>query len=121
MDRQELFAGHTRDRSESPLGYCAYQCSIAGNREPIDERCGTCQQCVEVCPPKAFTGKPFREEEPRDVRFAAHECKRYFARIKESIGLAVCGLCLYVCPFGRKDEANPKQKGGRPYLQMPGD
>lgn len=70
--------------------------------EPVEERCGNCQQCVDICPPRAFTGQPFREGEPRDVRFAAHKCREYFRRMEESTGLRTCGLCLYVCPHGRR-------------------
>ncbi len=69
--------------------------------EPMKERCGHCQQCVESCPPRAFTGQPFREEEPREVRFAAHKCQEYLAGMKEATGLRTCGLCLYICPYGR--------------------
>lgn len=70
--------------------------------EPMEEHCGGCQQCAEICPQSAFTGQPFREGEPRDVRFAAHRCKAYFNEMEEATGLPVCGLCLYVCPYGRK-------------------
>jgi epoxyqueuosine reductase QueG len=69
--------------------------------QPVDERCGTCQQCVEICPVGAFTGQPFRAGEPREVRYAAHKCEQYFAEMEETAGVAVCGLCLYVCPHGR--------------------
>jgi len=71
--------------------------------QPMDERCGDCVQCVEICPVQAFTGRPFREDEPREARYAASKCDRYFAKLKEqNAGLAVCGLCLYVCPYGRR-------------------
>ena len=70
--------------------------------ESMDERCGACQQCVEICPPKAFTGQPFRQEEYRDVRFIAQKCHAYLSEIRETTGYRVCGLCLYVCPYGRK-------------------
>ena len=65
--------------------------------------CGDCVECVEVCPVKAFTGRPFREQEPREARYDARRCERYFARMREKDAeLAVCGLCLYVCPYGRE-------------------
>lgn len=72
----------------------------AGQR--MDERCGTCQECVDTCPPRAFTGQPFRAGQPREVRFAAHKCRAYFDKMDETTGLSVCGLCLYICPYGRK-------------------
>ena len=70
---------------------------------PMEERCGDCTECVSLCPVKAFTGKPFRENEPREVRYDAGKCNRYFAKMEEKDPeLAVCGLCLYVCPYGRQ-------------------
>jgi epoxyqueuosine reductase len=73
--------------------------------EPMAEQCGSCQECVEICPVQAFTGQPFREEELREVRYDASKCDRYFGKMKEKNGdLAVCGLCLYVCPHGRSRE-----------------
>lgn len=71
--------------------------------EAIEERCGDCTECIEMCPVKAFTGRPFREGEPREKRFDAGKCDRYFANMREKDSeLAVCGLCLYVCPHGRQ-------------------
>jgi epoxyqueuosine reductase len=71
--------------------------------QPMEERCGACQQCVEICPVQAFTGRPFRLDEPRESRFDAGRCDRYFAGMKaKDPETAVCGLCLYVCPYGRR-------------------
>jgi epoxyqueuosine reductase QueG len=68
---------------------------------PTEPRCGTCQECVDICPPRAFTGQAFRIGEPREVRFAAHKCHAYFDELEKATGLPVCGLCLYICPNGR--------------------
>jgi epoxyqueuosine reductase len=74
---------------------------------PMEERCGVCQQCVEICPVQAFTGQPFRAQEPRESRFDAGRCDRYFAEMKAiDPEAAVCGLCLYVCPYGRRRSSN---------------
>ena len=70
--------------------------------EPMEEQCGTCEQCVEICPVKAFTGQPFRKNESREARYDASKCDRYFTRMEEQDELAVCGLCLYICPYGRQ-------------------
>jgi len=76
--------------------------------EPMEERCGNCSQCVEICPVQAFTGEAFRESEPREQRYDASKCSRYFAAMREKDAeLAVCGLCLYVCPYGK--QGNPER------------
>jgi epoxyqueuosine reductase len=69
----------------------------------LDERCGDCRECIDHCPVRAFTGKAFRAGEPRAVRFDAGKCDRYFGQMREKDAeTAVCGLCLYSCPFGRR-------------------
>jgi len=69
---------------------------------PMEPRCGECTACVDICPAQAFTGKMFREDEPREARFDAAACEAYFKEQENSRGVPVCGLCLYVCPYGRK-------------------
>jgi epoxyqueuosine reductase QueG len=67
-----------------------------------DERCGACRECVDICPVGAFTGQAFREEEPREARYDARACERYLEELERAAGPGVCGLCLYVCPHGRR-------------------
>ncbi len=72
--------------------------------EPMQERCADCNDCVEICPQAAFTGRAFRAEEPREERYDAGKCKSYFISMAESAGRrAACGLCLYVCPYGKPE------------------
>lgn len=68
---------------------------------PMDGNCGSCRECVDICPAGAFTGVPFREDEPRSVRYDARKCEEYHNSAANEIGLKVCGMCLYICPFGR--------------------
>jgi epoxyqueuosine reductase len=70
--------------------------------EPMDERCGKCRECVDICPVGAFTGRPFVADEPREMRYKARACREYFEELEAAGRLPACGLCLYVCPFGRK-------------------
>jgi epoxyqueuosine reductase QueG len=69
----------------------------------IENQCGDCRNCVEVCPPKAFTGVRFDSSEPRDVRFRAHQCRSYTQRRAQQLGEGICGLCVYICPHGLKN------------------
>ena len=71
-----------------------------GNK--MDERCGTCNECVKICPVQAFTGRNFDETEKRELRYDAKKCHDYFNEMKNNGQIPVCGLCLYVCPYGRK-------------------
>jgi epoxyqueuosine reductase QueG len=68
---------------------------------PLESRCGTCTACADICPVHAFTGRPFHEDEPREARFNAAACDRYFRDLEAGSGPVVCGLCLFVCPHGR--------------------
>jgi epoxyqueuosine reductase len=67
----------------------------------MEQRCGDCQQCVQVCPVQAFTGRPFITSEPREARFDARKCDDYFVEMERMGGIAVCGMCLYICPYGK--------------------
>jgi epoxyqueuosine reductase QueG len=71
---------------------------------PLPQRCGDCSECVDICPPKAFTGVPFNSSEPRDVRFRAHLCDEYMDRRKTRLGEGLCGLCVHICPHGKKKQ-----------------
>lgn len=70
--------------------------------EPMDERCGECTECVRICPVNAFTDRAFREDEPREARFDADRCVRYFSEMEENGDPSVCSLCLYICPYGNR-------------------
>ena len=68
----------------------------------IEQKCGSCRLCVEACPANAFSGEPFRMGEPRDTRFNVHLCDAYLNQIGYRQGDGACGMCLYVCPYGKK-------------------
>ena len=66
---------------------------------PMDEMCHDCDECVRGCPIHAFTGQAFDQPRPRNEIFAAEACYRYL-RQRETLHNA-CGMCVYICPFGR--------------------
>jgi epoxyqueuosine reductase len=74
---------------------------LAPTGSPMKSRCGKCTECVTACPVQAFTGRAFDENEPREARFDASACDRFFKEEEKRRGVAVCGLCLWACPFGR--------------------
>jgi epoxyqueuosine reductase QueG len=68
---------------------------------PMDENCCDCSVCVKACPAHAFTGQAFDQPRPRSEIFAAEACDRYLCE-RETFH-RVCGMCVYVCPFGKKN------------------
>jgi epoxyqueuosine reductase QueG len=70
--------------------------------QAMEARCGDCRECVDVCPVSAFTGRPFLENEPREARYDARRCAQYHLELEKKNGVGVCGMCLYVCPHGRR-------------------
>jgi epoxyqueuosine reductase QueG len=66
----------------------------------LEDRCGSCTKCVDICPVKAFTGRAYVAGEPREYRYDVFKCDRYISKLREKNEWAVCGMCVYICPFG---------------------
>lgn len=75
---------------------------LKATEEPMDQKCGECQECIKICPASAFTGRTFVESKPREARYNALKCQEYMKEMEKKTGRAVCGMCLYICPHGRK-------------------
>jgi epoxyqueuosine reductase QueG len=73
---------------------------------PIEQKCGGCTQCTQICPVGAIKGKNYAQGEARDERLYFDKCNSYFEQMKKDRPYAVCGMCLYACPNGRKPKAN---------------
>jgi epoxyqueuosine reductase QueG len=83
--------------------------SLHATGTPLEQKCGECTACVDICPQHAFTGRSFHRNESREARYDAAACDRYFKEMEKSRGVAVCGLCLYICPYGRKPGSGNRQ------------
>ena len=73
--------------------------------QPMQQKCGNCAECVDACPAQAFTGRAFSENEPREARYDAYKCRNYHKSIRQEYEFAACGMCIYICPWGRKKQA----------------
>ncbi len=73
--------------------------------EPIDRDCRACTVCVDACPAGAFTGKPFDPSEPLEARMDVRACTAYRTASKVWSGTDICGVCVAVCPHGRRGRA----------------
>lgn len=69
---------------------------------PLEQRCGECSECVKACPVQAIKGKNYVMGEPREVRLDFLKCQKYHEDMKATRKYAVCGMCLYACPYGKR-------------------
>ena len=76
---------------------------------PMAQQCGDCTVCVDACPVRAFTGRPFQADEPREARFDPIKCEIFrgtdtkigASQKKERRSIYACGVCVKVCPVGK--------------------
>jgi len=75
---------------------------------PVENRCGKCTSCKDACPVGAIKGVTTQSHyESRDEAMFFSRCaeklEEDFAKLPE-IGTQICGICIKVCPFGRKKD-----------------
>jgi len=73
---------------------------------PVKNRCGECTMCRDACPVGAIKGvgtKTYYSDrgEALYLERCAGKLAGEFAAIPD-VGVPVCGICIKVCPFGRK-------------------
>ena len=63
--------------------------------------CENCQACLNACPAMAISGKSFQEA--GNAVLDRQACSTHMKQAYQKIGRgAVCGICVSVCPAGRK-------------------
>ncbi len=73
---------------------------------PVENLCGKCVHCVDSCPVDAI--KNVNTETHYKGRDEALHFERCMKKVTEefatlpNIGFPMCGICIKVCPFGRK-------------------
>lgn len=68
----------------------------------LEQQCGECTVCTDICPVNAIKGRSFDVVESREMRLDAHKCNEYLNSLASAGKPRVCGMCLYACPHGRK-------------------
>lgn len=75
----------------------------------VDEsKCGKCNICVVKCPAKAANGKLWNINVYRDEFFDAYKCREKcgeLAKMRLGVDERICGLCVSVCPFGKRQKS----------------
>jgi epoxyqueuosine reductase QueG len=84
---------------------------------PLKNRCGECNMCRDACPVGAIKGVGTRthyrdREEALYLSRCADKLAGEFAAIPD-VGVPVCGICIKVCPFGRRSWIRGQGSGGR--------
>jgi len=73
---------------------------------PMKSRCGTCEECVKACPSKAIRGLSFDGiPPPREEVLDFPKCRdTLWLKFKNipGVGYPICGVCMAVCPWGKK-------------------
>lgn len=73
---------------------------------PINEsKCGDCTICVKKCPAQAANGKSWNINIYRDEFYDPHKCRKKaleLSKITLDKKISLCGICVSVCPFGKK-------------------
>jgi epoxyqueuosine reductase len=73
--------------------------------EPIKNRCGKCLECVQACPASAIKNVSTDSHYPsREVAVDLEKChqKLIAFRTLPGIGTRICGVCIKVCPYGKR-------------------
>jgi epoxyqueuosine reductase len=73
---------------------------------PVERsKCGKCRMCVTACPANAANGRLWDIYTQRDEFFDAFRCREKcgeLARNRLNVDERICGLCISVCPVGKK-------------------
>lgn len=72
---------------------------------PIKNRCGKCLECVQACPASAIRNASTDSfYSSRDLAVDLEKCHQKLIEFKNisDIGTRICGVCIRVCPYGKK-------------------
>jgi epoxyqueuosine reductase QueG len=79
---------------------------LQSKSKPVDiSRCGSCNICVDACPAKAANGKLWDITIDRNEFFDPWKCRvqcAEFGRSALGMDARLCGICVAVCPLGKK-------------------
>ena len=73
--------------------------------DPVEvSGCGSCSECVKVCPAHAPSGRTWRAGLHRDEFVDIHACAAELLRLKEEHGFGhtICGRCIAACPWTKR-------------------
>jgi epoxyqueuosine reductase QueG len=75
---------------------------LAADAPIASSRCGACTLCRDHCPSGAITGADWSRSNPFVELVRLGVCRGHKAAKRQVAGKPNCGLCITVCPYGRK-------------------
>lgn len=72
--------------------------------------CGDCRLCIDHCPSSAITGKDWSRKKPFVELVSLKACSVHKKKSRAVSGKPNCGLCINICPYGRKDPDKEKRE-----------
>lgn len=79
--------------------------------QPMESACHNCRLCQLACPAGAIKGREFNELEAECELLDPAKCFDFMENRKKEWGIeierCVCGLCVAVCPFGKRLGSQP--------------
>jgi epoxyqueuosine reductase len=67
--------------------------------------CGDCTLCMQYCPSHAITGSEWSRSSPFVELVKLSACRTHKAAKRAMNGKPNCGLCINICPYGRRAES----------------
>lgn len=68
---------------------------------PMEEQCGSCRLCTDICPAHAILGKNFDPKDDLSQRFDFKRCDAFLTETRQTFGKRTCGRCIAVCRYGK--------------------
>ncbi len=68
--------------------------------------CGECRFCMDYCPSGAITGAEWSRNAPFVELVELSACRAHKTNKKPTEGKPNCGLCINICPYGRRDASS---------------
>ncbi|MDA8089087.1 MAG: hypothetical protein M0Z61_02510 [Nitrospiraceae bacterium] len=73
-------------------------------------QCGECTLCIDFCPSRAIAGNDWSQNKPYVELVRTKICAAHKGRARATKGKPNCGLCINICPYGRKNTDKTKQQ-----------
>jgi ferredoxin len=85
---------------------------LAPDRPMEFSLCGGCALCLDHCPSQAITGAEWSRANPFTELVRPGACRSHKATKRATEGKPNCGLCINICPYGRRDAASQNAEFG---------